>query len=148
MRPTLIFATFALTALLATGCGSTGGTIQRGIDRYERLDYAGASGEFSRLAGHDGDMNNKGLVRYYVYNGLTAYHLGYRPQAYSLLARGKSLYAEGTPGWIKPTIVAEMDAALANLAGAPGTPAAPAAPRSPAMPAATGGPTIVVIPAR
>ena len=44
MRPTLIFATFALTALLATGCGGAGGTIQRGIDRYERLDYAGASG--------------------------------------------------------------------------------------------------------
>jgi hypothetical protein len=148
MRPTLVFATFALTALLSTGCGGVGGAIQKGIDRYERLDYAGASGEFSRLNGRDGDMNNKGLVRYYVYNGLTAYHLGYRPQAYSLLTRGKALYAEGTPGWIKPNIVAEMDAALANLSGSPGAPPAPAAPLPPAMPAATGGPTIIVIPAR
>jgi len=148
MRSTPIFATFALTALLVTGCGTTGGTIQRGMDRYERLDYAGASEEFVRLSGRDSAMNNKGLVRYYVYNGLTAYHLGYRPQAYSLLTRGKALYAEGTPGWIKPSIVAEMDAALANLSGAPAAPPAPAVPLPPAMPAAPGGPTIIVIPAR
>ena len=148
MRSTPILATFALAALLVTGCGTTGGTIQRGMDRYERLDYAGASDEFTRLSGRDGDMNNKGLVRYYVYNGLTAYHLGYRPQAFTMLSHGKALYAQGTPGWLKPTIVAEMDGALATLSGNPAAPPAPVAPGAAAMPAAPGGPTIIVLPAR
>ena len=141
MRPNHILATIALTAALALGCGGTGPIVQKGIDRYERLDYPGAAGEFSRLAGRDGDMNNKGLVRYYVYNGLTAYHLGYRDQAYGMLTRGKALYSQGTASWIKPNIVAEMDAALAALSGAP-LPAAP-------TPAAPGGnPTIIIVPAR
>lgn len=149
MRPQHILATFALVAALATGCGGTGPIVQKGIDRYERLDYPGAASEFSRLSGRDGDMNNKGLVRYYVYNGLTAYHLGYRAQAYSMLSHGKALYAQGTPGWIKPGVVGEMDSALANLSGDPAAIAPSPAPLAPGLPAAPGaGPTIIVIPAR
>lgn len=144
MRLPPILATIALSALLVTGCGLTGPIVQKGMDRYERLDYPGAASEFSRLSGRDGDLNNKGLVRYYVYNGLTAYHLGYRAEAYSMLTRGKALHGAGTASWIKPNIVAEMDAALANLSGAP-----PAAAPAPAIPAAPGnGPTIIVLPAR
>jgi len=147
MRLPAILATIALSALLVTGCGLTGPIVQKGMDRYERMDYPGAASEFSRLSGRDEDLNNKGLVRYYVYNGLTAYHLGYRAEAYSMLTRGKALHAAGTESWIKPKIVAEMDAALASLSGAPvpqpvpqPVPAAPAAPGN--------GPTIIVLPAR
>jgi hypothetical protein len=143
MRLPILFATVALSALLVTGCGLTGPIVQKGIDKYERLDYPGAAGEFARLSGRDGDLNNKGLVRYYVYNGLTAYHLGYRDQAYSLLSRGKTLYQAGTASWIKPNIAAEMDAALAALSGAP-----PVATPLPTTGAPGHGPTIVVIPAR
>ena len=144
MRLPPIFATIALSALLVTGCSGTGAAVQKGINRYERLDYAGAASEFSSLSGRDGDMNNKGLVRYYVYNGLTAYHLGYRAEAYSMLTRGKALHAAGAESWLKPKIVAEMDAALANLSGAQPAPAP-----APAPAAAPGnGPTIIVLPAR
>ncbi|MFS8071201.1 MAG: hypothetical protein ACMG6S_32940 [Byssovorax sp.] len=151
MRLPAIFATIALSALLVTtGCSGTGAVVQKGIDRYERLDYPGAAGEFSRLSGRDDDMNNKGLVRYYVYNGLTAYHLGYRAEAYRMLTRGKALHAEGTASWIKPKIVAEMDAALANLSGAQPVPVpVPAPVPGPVAPAASGhGPTIIILPAR
>lgn len=148
MRPTHLLATLALSALLVTGCGLTGPIVQKGIDRYERLDYPGAASEFARLSGRDADLNNKGLVRYYVYNGLTAYHLGYRAEAYGMLTRGKALYAKGTASWIKPNIVDEMDAALAVLSGAPPAPVVIAVP-VPVAPAPAGpGPTIVVLPAR
>ena len=145
MRLPVILATIALSALLVTGCGLTGPIVQKGMDRYERLDYQGAASEFSRLSGRDADLNNKGLVRYYVYNGLTAYHLGYRAEAYSMLTRGKALHAKGTESWIKPNIVAEMDAALANLSGAMPAPG-PAPVVTPAAPG--NGPTIVILPAR
>ncbi len=143
MRLPILFATVALSAVLVTGCGLTGPIVQKGIDKYERLDYPGAAAEFARLSGRDGDLNNKGLVRYYVYNGLTAYRLGYRDQAYSLLSRGKMLYQAGTASWIKPTIVTEMDAALAALSGAP-----PVSTPLPTTAAPGGGPTIIVVPAR
>ena len=146
MRLPAILATIALSALLVTGCGLTGPIVQKGMDRYERMDYPGAASEFSRLSGRDEDLNNKGLVRYYVYNGLTAYHLGYRAEAYSMLARGKALHAEGSASWIKPNIVAEMDAALANLSGAQPVPVLVPVPVTPAAPG--NGPTIIVLPAR
>lgn len=139
MRPNRILATLVLAAVLALGCGGTGPIVQKGIDRYERLDYPGAAGEFARLSGRDADMNSKGLVRYYVYNGLTAYHLGYRDQAYALLTRGKALYTQGTASWLKPSVASEMDAALATLSGGAPLP-------TPAPPG--GGPTIIIVPAR
>jgi hypothetical protein len=57
MRLPAILATIALSALLVAGCGLTGPIVQKGIDRYERMDYPGAASEFSRLSGRDEDLN-------------------------------------------------------------------------------------------
>jgi hypothetical protein len=156
MQKTL--TTLALAALLLAapaGCGA-GRNVQRGIDQYDRADYASASAEFTDLSPDEGAMNNKGLVRYLVYRGLTFYHLGQRPQAYGYLVRGKTAYDRGTKGWLKGSIVAEMDTALADLSHDPAVTAGPPLPVTPA-PAATPaapppattapgkGPTIIIV---
>jgi hypothetical protein len=126
----------ALCALLAIGCGGAGRFIQKGIDQYERDNYRGALHEWDDLSGSEGSMNEKGLVRYLVYRGLTHYHLDQRSYAIVFLRRGHEAYARGNAMWLKPSTVQEMNAALADLQKNPRGPAAAAsaAPTDPAPP--------------
>ena len=117
-----VFA-IALFALLAIGCGGTGRFIQKGIDQYERDNYRGALHEWDDLSGSEGSMNDKGLVRYLVYRGLTHYHLGQRSYAIVFLQRGHAAYERGNALWLNPHTVQEMNAALADLQKNPRGPA-------------------------
>lgn len=135
-----VFA-IALFALLTIGCGGTGRFIQKGIDQYERDNYRGALHEWDDLSGSEGSMNDKGLVRYLVYRGLTHYHLGQRSYAIVFLKRGNEAYARGNALWLNPHTVQEMNAALADLqknprSAAPAASATPAEATPPAAPSA------------
>lgn len=134
-----VFA-IALFALLAIGCGGTSRFIQKGIDQYERDNYRGALHEWDDLSGSEGSMNDKGLVRYLVYRGLTHYHLGQRSYAIVFLKRGNEAYQRGNALWLNPHTVHEMNDALADLQKNPRGPvpeasAAPAAAAAPVAPA-------------
>jgi len=133
MQRTLL--AIALCSVMAAGCG--GGTtryLQKGIDRYDRADYSGAMNDFSAASSGEHSLNQKALARYFVYRGLTEYHLGQRQEALTDLNRGKEVYSRGPAGVLPSAISAELDKALADLASADTT--APASP-PPASPAST-----------
>jgi hypothetical protein len=114
MRMTLV--TLALSTLLATGCTTLGARVQKGMNLYDRTDFPGALDQFTALSAKERDMNQKGAVRYLVYRGLTHYRLDQRPEAYLFLSRGQEAYSRGTPAWLHPRTVGEMERALAELA--------------------------------
>ncbi len=104
-----------LAAVFTVACGGPGRFIQKGIDAYQRGDYPSAAQRFTELEGDQGHMNPKGQVRYLVFRGLTAYHLGRKDEAKTLLVQGKAAYAAGDPRWLPPETVAEMNAVLGGL---------------------------------
>jgi hypothetical protein len=127
-----ILFVIALSALLMSGCGGATRNLQMGIDRYERTDYSGAMSQWSMLTTSERSLNQRGLVRYLVYRGLTHYRLGDRSSALSYLARGKDALGRGSASWVRSDLVAEMDRALADLNGEPDA-APPADPAPPAV---------------
>ena len=101
--------------LVAMASCAGGGGIQRGINLYHGTDYMGAMQVWSELEAQEGAMNEKGLLRYSVYRGLTAYRLGHRQAAMAYLTRGRNLYYGGAQRWLPEPTVAEMNAALQDL---------------------------------
>jgi hypothetical protein len=135
-----ILFVIALSALLSIGCGSTTRNLQKGIERYERTDYTGAMSQWSALTTSERSLNQRGLVRYLVYRGLTHYRLGDRTSALSYLSRGKDAFGRGSASWVRADLVAEMDRALADLNDEPeaAPPAEPAPPAVAPPPPSTG----------
>ena len=134
--------------LVLASCGAAGGTIQRGINLYHGTDYMAAMQVWSELEPQEGEMNDKGLVRYLVYRGLTAYRLGHHQAAMAYLTRGKNLYFSGQRRWLPEPTVAEMNAALQDLwrgAQQPQPPGVqPQLPRVPAPPPAEPAPPVEI----
>lgn len=116
MKEHLVLVAIAASSL--AGCG-VGRHVQRGVNDYERADYELASERFQDLAAHEDEMNRKGLARYLVYRGLTDYRLGRRAPARYYLARAGEVLKKTPPGTIKPRVLLEVDAALADLARDP-----------------------------
>jgi hypothetical protein len=143
MQKTLV--AMALSALMAAGCGGGGGStarnVSKGMTLYDRADYRGALNEFTVVRGGEGSLNQKALARYYVYRGLTQYHLDRRREALADLTRGKEVLSRGSSSWLRDEISAEMDKALADLNAEPdgstATAAPPAESATPAAPPAT-----------
>jgi hypothetical protein len=142
----------ALSMVIAAGCGGGGGTarsVQKGMTLYDRADYRGALNELSAVHGAEGSLNSRALARYYVYRGLTEYHLDRRSEALSDLSRGKDVISRGSASWLRSEISAEMDQALAELNAKPAEPTTPTAPptasATPAAPPATTGDALVPI---
>jgi hypothetical protein len=108
-------AGLVLAVAFAVACGGPGRFIQKGIDAYARGDYPDAAQRFTELEGDQGHMNPKGQVRYLVYRGLTAFHLGKKDEAKALLVKGKAAYDAGDPKWLPPQTVEEMNAVLGGL---------------------------------
>jgi hypothetical protein len=113
----------ALVAGLSLGCG-VGRFVQKGIDSYQRGDYAGAMHQWNELSSQESDMNAKGLMRYCVYRGLTHNRLGQKQAALQWLTRGADLYKRGDPAWLPVPAYEEMNRVLAELGGGAGAPAA------------------------
>ena len=101
--------------LLALASCGAGATIQRGINLYYGTDYMAAMQVWGELEAQEGTMNDKGLVRYSIYRGLTAYRLGHRQAAVAYLTRGRNLYYGGSRSWLPQQTVQEMEAALQDL---------------------------------
>lgn len=103
-----------VSALLLAGCG-TGRFVQRGMDAYKFGDYALAAETFDWIEQEDLRLNAQGEVRFYVYRGLTLVHLGKKDAGRAMLLKGRALYQQGDPRWLRPEIVTEMDETLAQL---------------------------------
>jgi hypothetical protein len=144
-----ILLMIALSALLIVGCGGATRNLQKGVERYERTDYTGAKSQWSSLTTSESSLNQKNLVRYLVYRGLTHYRLGERTSALSYLGRGRDALARGNQAWLRANIVAEMDRALGDLNGKPGAPGqgrpAPSTTVAPAPPPLRTGEALVPI---
>jgi hypothetical protein len=105
----------ALVASLgAVGCTS-GAQVQRGIDLYQVGNDTAAMQQFRSIETDQSSFNPKGLMRYYVYRGLTAYDLGDKDQARTWLVKGKAAYARGDARWLPPNIIEKMNTALKDL---------------------------------
>ena len=98
-------------ALFAVAC-TTGAEVQKGIDAYMKGDLHAAMTRWNELDASRDDMNQKGLVRYLVYRGLTAYELGDKEQARRYLSEGAAAYQRGDSRWLPPNIVDRMQQAL------------------------------------
>jgi hypothetical protein len=141
MIPSRQIATILAAALLSTvglGCGA-GRHVQKGINHYTTQNYAGAMMIWQELEQDEGGLNDKGLVRYLVYRGLTHYRLGHRQWAQHFLARGRQAYHGGNPSWLPAYTIQELEQALATLGGATAAPPAAGGP-PPAPPPAEQGP--------
>ena len=114
----------ALLCTAALGCGA-GRQVQKGVNHYNAQNFPGALVVWQTLEQDEGAMNEKGLVRYLVYRGLTHHSLGHQQWARHFLARGRQAYQAGEPGWLPPAVVQQLEQALAGLGQAP-QPAAPA----------------------
>jgi hypothetical protein len=119
----IIPATIMLAALAA--CRGYGPTVQEGMDYYDYGDYQAALAKFKVSEGPAEEpgiaqpMSDKTLVRYYVYRGLSHYHLGERATAQKYLTQGNALYQKGEKIWLPPKIAGELAQALKDLAAAP-----------------------------
>jgi hypothetical protein len=116
MTNAVVKALCLFSILLAVGC-TTGAEVQKGIDAYMRGDLNGAMVRWRELEEDTYDMNQKGLVRYLVYRGLTAFELGDRAEAHRYLTKGRAAFERGDSRWIPPNIVEKMNQALATLGG-------------------------------
>jgi hypothetical protein len=105
----------ALFMLLLVVACTTGAEVQKGIDAYMRGDLVGAMERWHALEPETGDLNQKGLVRYLVYRGLTAFELGDREQAIRYLVKGRYEYARGDSRWLPPNIAEKMNLALVSM---------------------------------
>jgi hypothetical protein len=107
----------ALVALAALGgCAPpTAIKVQDGVSAYLRGEFPGAMQRFVETEGDQGNLRPEGQVRYLVFRGLAAYHLGQKAEAKALLAKGKRAYEAGDPRWLPPAAVAEMNTVLGEL---------------------------------
>jgi hypothetical protein len=137
MRITLLALT--LSTLLVSGCTTMSGRVQRGVNLYERTDFASALYQFEVVGEKEPDMNRRSVIRYLVYRGLTHYRVGQRSEAWHFLTRGREAYSRGTASWLSPRTLGEMDRALMELAQNPPPPMAPAPP-------GPGDTTIILVP--
>jgi hypothetical protein len=134
-RLTTMILAAALLSTVGLGCGA-GRHVQKGINHYTIQNYAGAMMVWQELEQDEGALNDKGLVRYLVYRGLTHYRLGHRQWAQHFLARGKQAYRGGDPAWLPGHAIQQMEQALAALGGG-STVAPPAARPQPTAPPPT-----------
>ena len=139
----------ALASVMAAGCGGGGGGtakyVQKGMTAYDRADYRGALNEFAVVHGGEGALNQRTLARYYVYQGLTEYHLDRRSEALADLNRGRDIIERGSgKSWLRKEISVEMEQALAELSAEPSASGGSTPPStstaSPAEPAKTASP--------
>jgi hypothetical protein len=117
--------------VLVTGCG-VGRHVQKGVNAYNANDLNRAMMIWSDLDARQGEMNEKGRVRYLVYRGLTHHRLGQRGPAVTYLKQGQLLYHQGDPRWLPPHVVSEMQAALQGVT--PGVAPAPSSAPPPPPP--------------
>jgi hypothetical protein len=110
----LLVCGLLLASVVLGGCTS-GATVQRGIDLYQAGNDEAAMKQFRDIESNESSFNPKGLTRYYVYRGLTAYDLGNREEAKLYLAKGKAYCQRGDTRWIAPNIRDRVDAALKDL---------------------------------
>jgi hypothetical protein len=109
----------ALTLCFAFTISACGGGyyVGRGMECYHQGHYQAAADEFRGVEPYADHLNAKGMVRYYVFRGLTYYKLGQRTEARAYLERGSEAYSHGDPAWLHANAVEEMKAALADLKG-------------------------------
>lgn len=106
----------ACLSLVMSACG-LGRHVQKGINSYNAGDMHSAMSIWQGLERDEGGMNEKGLMRYLVYRGLTHHRMGHHQWALQFLSRGKAAYMAGNPNWLPSPIVVQMDQALAQLGG-------------------------------
>lgn len=109
----------AVLFVVAAGCApATAVKVQEGVAAYHRGEIPAAMQRFVETEGDQGGLSAEGQVRYLVYRGLAAYHLGQKAEAKALLAKGKRAYDGGDPRWLPRETADEMNKALTEL-GAP-----------------------------
>jgi hypothetical protein len=111
MRPIRIL--MVLPLLLALNCG--GRSMERGIKSYTQGDYTGAAETFDWVEQEKISLTPKSMVRYMVYRGLTAYHLGKMAEAKTFLGQARAKYEAGDARWLAQDLVKEMDSTLDKL---------------------------------
>lgn len=111
-------AALVVLAALAGCAPPTAIKVQDGVDAYLRGEFPGAMQRFVETEGDQGNLRPEGQVRYLVFRGLAAYHLGQKAEAKALLVKGKRAYEAGDARWLPPAAAAEMTKVLSEL-GAP-----------------------------
>ena len=117
MKKYLLLACLSL-ALSACGLGRH---VQKGINAYNAGDLGSAMSIWQSLERDEAGMNQKGLVRYLVYRGLTHHRMGHPQWALRFLSRGKAAYLAGNPNWLPASTAVQMNQALAQLGGGAAT---------------------------
>jgi hypothetical protein len=107
-------------ALGSAGCGSAR-QLSGSMHAYEVGNYHQAAERCDNV--DETTLDQRRQVRYYVYCGLTYYRLGDEDSARALLSTGRQMYDSGSPTWLKPIIVDQMNKALGSLSGPTYTPA-------------------------
>lgn len=98
------------------GCGA-GGQVRRGVHCYKVGEYGGALMTLQELECCEHKMSTRALVRYYVYRGLSHFHLGHRDAAKHFLTQGRHAWIHHGQRFLPEEAVVEMNHALAALSG-------------------------------
>jgi hypothetical protein len=86
--------------------------VQAGVDAYMLGDYEGAAKELRAVEHEQVRLSDKGVVRYLVYRGLAAWHLGKKAEAVAFLKKGREELREGDPNWLPHDVIREMEDVL------------------------------------
>ncbi len=111
MKKVILLACLSIS-LAACGMGRH---VQKGINSYNAGDLNSAMSIWQNLERDEAGMNQKGLMRYLVYRGLTHHRMGHHQWALQFLNRGRAAYMTSNPQWLPSHIVVEMNQALAQL---------------------------------
>lgn len=86
--------------------------VQSGVDAYMLGDYETAAKELRAVEQEQVRLSDKGVVRYLVYRGLAAWHLGKKPEAIAFLKMGREELRGGDPTWLPHDVIREMEDVL------------------------------------